>query len=67
MKLEAQAQLTMQLAQAQSKEMQDSACRLAGQHDKGESQQDKQSQNDKANQELNKAKKQLQLSTSDMR
>lgn len=37
------------------------------QRDKGESQQDKQGKNDKANQELNKAKKQLQLSTSDMR
>ena len=83
LKLEAQAQLTMQLAQAQSKEMQDSAhvapqgetSHLNGnkdvsptaQHDKGESQQDKQSKNDKANQELNKAKKQLQISTSDMR
>lgn len=82
-KLEAQAQLTMQLAQAQSKEMQDLAhvapqgetshlngnkdVSPTGQHDKGESQQDKQGKNDKANQELNKAKKQLQISTSDMR
>ena len=70
----------MQLAQAQSKEMQQmqdsdhvapqgETSHLNGnkdvftssQHDKGVS------TSDKANQELNKAKKQLQLSTSDMR
>lgn len=80
MKLEAQAQLTMQLAQAQSIQanniaqenktdvspstQHDKEKRL---HNKRDIQQDTQSQNDKANQELNKAKKQLQLSVSDMR
>ena len=79
LKLEAQAQLTMQLAQAQSKEMQQlqDLAHVAPQgetaHLNGNkavftsSQQDKQGKNDKANQELNKAKKQLQISTSDMR
>ena len=75
LKLEAQAQLTMQLAQAQSKEMQNTLAPqgetshlngnkgvfTSSQRDKGVS------TSDKANQELNKAKKQLQLSISDMR